>query len=230
MLRVEVSVASVLERLNRFVVVADSAAGPLRLYLRNTGRLRDLIQRGSTALFIPSKRAKTDGLLVGIMIDDRQAAIVDPALQTRVFEEAWRRGHIPWLDGWRIVKREYMFGGSRIDYLIARNRSRGLLEVKSAVYHSEDNYCMYPDTVSMRGRRHVETLIKARNRHYHAFMVFISAHPLCNRFRPCSEADPVMSILLRKASRIGVKLYSVKMHLNADGEAVLDSSSIPITL
>jgi len=230
LLKVEVRTASLLERINRFVVLAETHLGQIRLYLRNTGRLRDLIQRGSTALFIPNKRVKTDGLLIGVMIDEVRAAIVDPILQISAFEEAWRRGLIPWLEGWRIAKREYNFEDSRIDYFIVKDRSRGLLEAKSAVYHSEDNYCMYPDTVSTRGRRHVEALIRARNKHYQSFIVFISAHPLCRRFKPCSEADPLLRALLLKARRLGVKLYSLKMHLKVDGEIVLDSPSIPVML
>ena len=230
LLKVEVRAASLLERINRFVVFAETPLGMLRLYLRNTGRLRDLIQRGSTALFIPNKKLKTDGLLIGVMIDEERAAIVDPVLQTSAFEEAWRRGLIPWLEGWRIAKREYNFEDSRIDYLIVKDRAKGLLEAKSAVYHSDDNYCMYPDSISTRGRRHVEALIRARNRHYHSFIVFISAHPLCRRFKPCSDADPLLRALLIKARRFGVKLYSLKMHLKVDGEIVFDSPSIPITL
>lgn len=229
-LKLEVDIAVVMRRLNRFVVEAEYFGRPIRLYLRNTGRLSDLLQKGSVALYIQHRGSSTDGLLVGIMIDEEDAAIIDPVLQTVVFEESWRRGLIPWLAGWRIAKREYRYGDSRIDYLIVKNDSKGLLEVKSAVYRLGDGYCTYPDTVSIRGRRHIERLIQARSRHYQSFLVFISAHPLCSYFRPCREADPLIEELLRKAKITGVNIYSMKMHITREGEAILDSSSIPVVI
>ncbi|MEM2802949.1 MAG: DNA/RNA nuclease SfsA [Nitrososphaerota archaeon] len=229
-LKIKVDIAVVRRRLNRFVVKADYFGKSLRLYLRNTGRLSDLLQPGSAALFIRDKGPRTDGLLVGIAIDDKRAAILDTGLQTVIFEESWRRGLIPWLEGWRIAKREYRYYDSRIDYLIVKGEAKGLLEVKSAVYHLGDYYCMYPDTISIRGRRHIERLIQARRRNYHAFLVFIAAHPSCRYFRPCREADPVIGEILRKARDSGVNIYSVKMYLTIDGEAILDSSSIPVLI
>lgn len=229
-LKIEVDTSIIIQRLNRFVVEAECFGKHLRLYLRNTGRLSELLLPGSKALFIHNKRAKTDGLLVGIVVDDGRAAIIDPRLQTVVFEESWNRGLIPWLEGWKISKREYEFRDSRIDYLITKDSSKGLLEIKSAVYHLGDNYCMYPDTISIRGRRHIERLIQARRNNYHSFLVFISAHPLCRYFKPCSEADPIIAEVLRKAKESGVNIYSVKMHLTINGEAILDSPSIPVII
>ncbi len=229
-LKVEVDTAVIMRRLNRFVIEACYFDKSLKLYLRNTGRLSELLLPGSTALFIHHKGPRTDGLLVGIMIDDMRAAILDTKLQTVIFEESWRRGLIPWLEGWRIAKREYRYRDSRIDYLIVKNKSKGLLEIKSALYHLGDNYCMYPDTISIRGRRHVERLIQARRRNYQSFLVFISAHPLCRYFMPCREADPFIGEILRKARELGVDIYSVKMHLTKDGEAILDSPSIPVLI
>lgn len=227
-LKIEMDTAVVRRRLNRFVVEADYSGESLRLYLRNTGRLSDLLRPGATALFIHNRGPKTNGLLIGIMIDEGRAAIIDPRLQTAIFEESWRKGLIPWLEGWRIAKREYRYYDSMIDYLIVKNETEGLLEVKSAVYHLGDGYCMYPDTISIRGRRHIERLIQARRRNYHSFLVFIAAHPSCRYFKPCREADPLIGEILRKARDSGVNIYSIKMFLTVDGEAILESSSVPV--
>ncbi len=229
LLRLELEEAAALQRLNRFVVEAATQSGTLRLHTRNTGRLHDLIYPGSTLLYAPRRRGKTSGLIVGVVVEGEAAAIIDPATQAAAFEMAWERGLVGWLRGWRASAREAWYRGSRIDYAIEGPGGRGLLELKSAVYLSREGLCMYPDTVSERGRRHVEALAEAARSGLRAVIAFIAAHPLCTGFRPCCEVDPQLCAKLREASEAGVEVYATKMHLRR-GQVILDSDNIPVSL
>lgn len=228
--RLSVEEAEVYRRINRFAVRCITGRGERLLHLRNTGRLPDLIYAGARVLYLPKKGGKTHGLIIGAMIDGDSAALIDPVTQTRVFEKSAGLGLLPWFRGREIARREVPFLGRRIDYLIRSRGSDGLLEVKSAVFHSGDGYCMYPDTVSLRGRRHVEALIKAREAGLDVLIVFISAHPLCRAFKPCRAVDPEVARLLSEARRRGVEIYSIKMHMRRDGEVLLDDASLPVEL
>ena len=228
--RLEVEEGEVEKRLNRFVVLCRSGGRTIYLHLRNTGRLLDLLYPGARVLYLPKKRGRTSGLIVGVVVDERSAALIDPGTQARAFEEAATLGFIPWMRERRIIGREFLYEGRRIDYLFEGEGRRGLLELKSAVFYSGDGHCMYPDTVSLRGRRHVEALMRARESGMDAVIVFISAHPSCRAFRPCSEVDPAIASLISRAAEMGVEVHSVKMHLGIGGEILLDAPSLPVDL
>jgi sugar fermentation stimulation protein A len=229
LLKLALEEAVALRRLNRFVVEVSTPLGTLRLHTRNTGRLVDLIYPGSTLLYAPRELGKTRGVIVGVRVEDEAAAIIDPPTQAAAFEEAWARGLVGWLGGWRALAREARYRGSRIDYAVEGPGGRGLLELKSAVYLSREGFCMYPDAVSERGRRHVEVLVDAARRGLRAIIAFISAHPLCTGFRPCCEVDPQLCTMLREAWKAGVEVYALKMHLRRD-EVILDTDSLPVRL
>ena len=230
LLRLALEEAVALRRLNRFVVEATTQSGTLRLHTRNTGKLLDLIYPGSRLLYSPRRTRKTAGLVVGVAVDGEEAALIDPATQAAAFEEAWEKGLVGWLRGWRASKREAWYRGSRIDYGLEGPGGHGLLELKSAVYFSSEGLCMYPDTVSERGRRHVEALNEAARSGLRAIIAFIAAHPLCTGFRPCCEADPQFCAKLREAREVGVEVYATKIHLLLNGKVVLDSDNIPVRL
>jgi len=229
LLRLALEEAVALRRLNRFVVEASTPLGTLRLHTRNTGRLVDLIYPGSTLLYAPRERGRTRGVIVAVRVGEEAAAIIDPPTQAAAFEEAWERGLVGWLRGWRASARETRYRGSRIDYAIEGPGGWGLLELKSAVYLSREGLCMYPDTVSERGRRHVEALAEAARSGLRAVIAFVAAHPLCTGFRPCCEVDPQLCTLLREAREAGVEVYATKMHLRR-GEIILDTDSLPVRL
>ncbi|MCS7145304.1 MAG: DNA/RNA nuclease SfsA [Nitrososphaerota archaeon] len=218
-------------RLNRFVVEAEAAGGGRGLlHLRNTGRLLDLVYPGARLLYEPRPRRRTAGVVVGVEVGGGLAALIDPPTQVAVFEEAWRRGLIGWLRGWGMAGREAVYRGSRLDYLLnGPGGASGVMEVKSAVYLSGGGFCMYPDTVSARGRRHVDVLVEGRREGLRAVIAFVAAHPLCTGFRPCCEVDPILCEKLRRAVEAGVEVRAVKMHLEG-GEVLLDSDDLPVSL
>ncbi len=226
-LRLERAVA--LRRLNRFVVEAEAGGVRVLLHTRNTGRLLDLLYHGAPLLYAPRGSGRTEGVIVGVEVDEGLAAVIDPYTQVSAFEEAWRRGLIGWLRDWVVRGRDAAYRGSRIDYLIEGADGLGLLEVKSAVYLSEEGACMYPDTVSERGRRHLDRLVEARGEGMRAIIAFIAAHPRCTHFRPCCRVDPILCERLRAARGRGVEIHSVKMHLEG-GEVLLDSPDLPVEL
>ena len=229
LLRLRLEEAVALKRMNRFVVEASASGRTLMLHTRNTGRLLDLIYPGSRLLYKPRKTPRTSGVIIGVLIEGERAAIIDPPTQTMAFEEAWSRGLISWLRGWRQAAKEVIHLGSRIDYALESAEGRGLLELKSAVYLSREGLCMYPNTVSERGRRHVEALAEAARSGLRAVIAFVAAHPLCTGFRPCCEVDPQLCTLLREAREAGVEVYAAKMHLRS-GQVILDSDNIPVSL
>lgn len=228
LIKLDLETATVVKRVSRVSVLCEKEGVEALFHMTNTGRLLELIYPGATVYVYKRKGVKTDGVVVGVDTRDGPA-LIDTRTQSRCFELACERGLVPWLQPYKIVGREVKIGGSRIDYLIeAGSDAKGLMELKSAVYLDSDGAAMYPDTVSLRGRDHI-MLLTGLPRKLRRIITFIAAHPAAKYFRPCDEADPMISRLLKAAVEGGVELRSVKICLR-DGAVYLEDWDLPIRL
>ena len=114
--RYDVFPATVVRHDTRVTVIACAAGQEFRALLRNTGRLADLIHPGAEILCLPKEGGKTAAQVLGTVVDDERATLLDTLVQARAFETAAKRGLIPWLPG--IVRREVRVRESRLDYAI----------------------------------------------------------------------------------------------------------------
>ncbi len=218
-----------IKRENRFVGLARCGGRDTRVHINNTGRLVDLLFPGAEILCIEIKAPKIPLRVIGTRVSGDRWTLIDTKLQEKVFIASVEGNYIPWLAGYRVVKRDHDLGGLKIDLLLRSVDSgrEALVELKSAVYYyPSDRSARYPDTISIRGRRHVEALIRSTG--YDRYLIFIAGHPEAEIFGP-SGIDPMLPGLLRKALESGVVVKSIKIYI--DGRSiVLSNPDLPITL
>lgn len=201
---------SVVERLNRFVVEVQLRADCRKAYINNTGRLHQFLVKGREGFCVQNdKPGKTDYRLFAIK-EGNLAAIIDTQLQMKALERSLEMRLIPWLEGYRVSKRNARLGESVIDYLLECSGKPVYLEVKSAVLR-EGHYAMYPDCSSARGRRHIRELTSHVDGGGRATILFIAALPEVKAFKPCRSADPELCELLVEAHQAGVEIRSIGM-------------------
>jgi sugar fermentation stimulation protein A len=217
-----------LRRVNRFVAEVQNGSRSYAL-IRNTGRLLDLLAPTARCLCIPKTGGKTSYILVGVLLNDGKAALIDPFLQCRAFETAASKGLLPWLRGWNIVDKEVKHENSRIDYMIGRGDETGFLETKSAAYFT-GYYSTYPDCPTDRGLRHIRLLSKIANSGRRAVILFIAAHPSARGFSPNLRGDPRIVQALMDGEMSGLEIYSMKVHLTGGGSVVVDNPSLPVVV
>ncbi len=169
------------------------------------------------------------GRVVGVSLGD-SAALIDTILQARMFEKALELKLIPWLQGYKVERREIIKYGSRFDYLLSNGLDEIILELKSAVYLSYDGAVMYPDTISERGIKHFEILNKLKLMGKNTSIVFIAAHPYARYFRPNFDVDPRLRTILCTSLKLDILIKSIKMHLEEDGSVILDNADLPVMI
>ena len=133
------------------------------------------------------------------------AAVLDAALT----------GH-PQLDGFRVEKREFTWGDSRFDLKITNGRKEGFVEIKNVTYRSGDT-ALFPDAVTARGKKHLETLIRARAEGYIACNLYIVQRSDCTEFAPAREIDPAYSDTMLLAAEKGVIMAACMMDIRPEG-------------
>jgi sugar fermentation stimulation protein A len=190
--------------------------------------LREFIVAGRRAYCLRHEsRLKTDYRLFAIE-EWEQGALIDTQLQMRAFENALETGLIPWLEGYRVVRRNARLGDSLIDYLLEGEGNEAYLEVKSAVLRDGD-HAMYPDCPSLRGQRHVRELTEHEKGGGKSIILFVAALPGVRAFKPNKDADPVLCDLLIKALRAGVVVKALNIiYEPRESSVCMVTSDLPV--
>ena len=125
---------------------------------------------------------------------------------------------IPGLRGYAAWRREVRVdGGSRLDFRLDGHRRRNnpaFLEVKSVTL-AEGSTARFPDSVTERGRHHLETLVRLRGQGARAVLLFVVQRSDCDSVEPADDFDPAFGRTLRAAARAGVEVLAVGARVSA---------------
>ncbi|MDH3284047.1 MAG: DNA/RNA nuclease SfsA, partial [Acidobacteriota bacterium] len=121
--------------------------------------------------------------------------------------EALEDGIIHELRGFEETKREVPFDESRIDFLLEGGGPRPscFVEVKS-VTHVENRVALFPDAITLRGQKHLDTLTRVVASGHRAVMLFVVQRTDGEVFRPAHRIDPEYGRMLRKSNAKGVDI------------------------
>ncbi len=90
-----------------------------------------------------------------------------------------------------------------------------LLEVKGCTL-IKDGLALFPDAPTIRGKKHVEELIRAKSEVFNAAVLFLVMREDALEFTPNWGMDPDFSNALSEANKknVGIIVYSFKILLN----------------
>lgn len=156
---------------------------------------------------------------------------VNTALANAVVAAALEAGVPARLSGYARLEREVTAApGSRLDFRLSgrpRDARPLWLEVKSVTL-AEGRRGLFPDSVSERGRRHLETLAGRARGGERAAMLFLVQRADCDVVSPADAIDPGYGRALRCAARAGVELFALGARVGA--RAVTVERQLPVQL
>jgi sugar fermentation stimulation protein A len=208
------------ERPNRFTVLFETERKTEKAHLRDPGRLKELLIPGTLLLLRPAdnltnRKTKYDVMAVW---KDGVWVLINSGLHSDLAAELIESGLVEEFLPYSIEKREYTFGNSRIDFLLSgEDDKKMLLEVKGCTL-VEEGLAKFPDAPTLRGKRHVEELIKAKEEGFNSAVLFLIMRDDAVKFGPNWEMDPEFSSTLKIAWEKGVKIivYSFEILLKED--------------
>lgn len=104
---------------------------------------------------------------------------------------------------------------SRLDFRLLDGKGRDTwLEVKSVTL-AEGDLARFPDSVTQRGRRHVESLARLRAGGARAVLLFLVQRADCRAVEPADDIDPDYATALREAARAGVEVLALGARVTA---------------
>ncbi len=198
-------------RLNRFAaeVVIDGVRE--RVHVRNTGRCGDLLVAGNT-VYLEDHRQDMNGrrLSFTLIAAERGDKLVniDSAAPNKVMAEALASGEVelPRFAELKTVTPEYTFMNSRFDFYIEDiNGHKGFIEVKGCALE-KNGIAVFPDAPTLRGKRHVEQLIRARRIGYFAAVIFVVQMEDVKLFMPNYDTHAEFAAALLDGEEAGVMI------------------------
>ena len=191
-------------RPNRFVARVETAAGEETVHVKNTGRCRELLIPGVTVYLARSSNParKTAFDLVAVEKGDRLINL-DAQAPNQVFAEwAASGGFLPEATA---LRREYVYGDSRLDFCLETPGGRHLVEVKGVTLE-EDGVVRFPDAPTERGVKHIRELEKAVREGTAATLFFVIQMRGVRWFSPNDDTHPEFGAALREAAAAGVRI------------------------
>jgi len=146
-------------------------------------------------------------------------------------ERVLAEGAVPALRGYTGLRREVaVHTGSRLDFALDRHPDDPrpcFVEVKSVTL-AEGRRARFPDAVTERGRRHMETLAKLRASGARTALLFVVQRGDCTAVEPADDIDPAYGDALRAAVREGVEVHAVRARVTA--QRIRAEALLPVEL
>lgn len=200
-----------LHRLNRFVAEVEIDGRQERVHVKNTGRCRELLIPGSqiwlTKPGTPGRKTEYD--LVAVRKDNGLLFNIDSQAPNKVVAE--------WLaeQNYEVVKPEFTYGDSRIDFYMEWEDIRCLMEVKGCTLEI-DGVGYFPDAPTERGVKHIRELIRAREEGYEAALAFVIQMDGITEVRPNVATHPAFGEAMEDARKAGVQILFLPCHVEPD--------------
>ncbi len=199
--------ARFLARPNRFVARVEMEQQEVICHVKNTGRCRELLVPGVTVWLEegtnPNRKTAYD--LIAVEKGDRLINM-DSQAPNKVFEEWAVAGHFQ--PGLTKLRRETTYGSSRFDFYWESSEKRGFVEVKGVTLE-EDGVVRFPDAPTLRGIKHLEELVAARQAGYEAAVCFVIQMEGVRWFSPNDATHPEFGQALRRAAEAGVDILAL---------------------
>ena len=247
--------AKFIERENRFVakvrlLETDADGEIIRVHVKNTGRCRELLLRGSRVYLedfegrMGSRRMQHSLVAVEKKVvcnagdgkGERTILInMDSQAPNKVAQEALADGRIS-LPGMTdddrkggaltLIKPEAKFGNSRFDFYVESGTEIVGTEPRRAfievkgVTLEENGHARFPDAPTERGVKHINELIRAKQEGYGAYIIFIVQMEGIEDVAPNYDTHPEFGEALAKASNAGVIILAYDCRVAPDSLTV----------
>ena len=204
-----------IERPNRFVVVFETEPSLTETaHLRDPGRLKELLIPGAKLLLRkakPNPKRKTKYDVIAVFNQDIWV-LINSGFHSDIAADLIESELIKELSNYSILRREYTYGKSRIDFLLTnQEKFKMLLEVKGCTL-VEKGLAKFPDAPTLRGKKHLEELSHSIGDGFKAAALFLIIRNDAKEFTPNTAMDPDFSSALGSAMENGVFIiaYSFK--------------------
>lgn len=204
-----------LDRPNRFVAHVQINDVTHTVHVKNTGRCKELLLSGALVRLERSDNPNRKTLydLVAVLKEGLGWVNIDSQAPNQVVKEWLETQHFD------LIKPEYTYGNSRVDFYMERGDQKYLLEVKGCTLEI-DGIGYFPDAPTLRGVKHLRELTQAQSAGYQCAVAFVIQMPDITEVRPNIATQPEFGTAWDDAVKAGVKILFLPCSIGRDTLAV----------
>jgi sugar fermentation stimulation protein A len=202
---------TLMKRYKRFLADVKLDNGEeITAHCTNSGSMKSCLENGAEVYLSPVNDPKRKTRFTWEMIKINGDWVgINTGNPNKLAFEAISKGEIPGLDNYTIVRREVKFGDSRFDIFAENKNEQCFVEVKNVTL-KEGKYALFPDAVTTRGQKHLNTLVEVKKQGMRAVMLYIVQRSDVEIFAPAKEIDPGYAKALKKAVSEGVEVIAMQ--------------------
>lgn len=203
-----------ISRPNRFIATVDIEGTIETVHVKNTGRCRELLIPGVKVMLEksnnPDRKTKYD--LVMVYKENLGWVNIDSQMPNALVRE-WLESEPEEFLGLTLIKPEYTYGDSRVDFYLERVDEKILIEVKGVTLEI-DGIGYFPDAPTERGVKHIRELIKAKREGYEAYIAFVIQMNGIKEVRANMNTHREFGVALEEAQKAGVKVLMLECNVS----------------
>ena len=205
-----------IKRYKRFFVDIKLKNKIITAHCPNSGSMLNLLKPGNQVWFTKSKNEKRKlKYTLQIIEVNKVKHCVNTHITNKVIQESLNKKLIDELAEFSIVKAEKKFGkNTRFDFYLGnlKNNKKAYLEVKSVSLSRRKGFAEFPDAVTIRGKKHLQDLMLAKEQGYESYLIFLVQIENCNTFSIASDIDPDYFKAFKQAisKKVNILCYDCK--------------------
>ena len=224
------------QRYKRFLAdVRLSNGEQITIHCPNTGSMRNCQNPGSKIWFTASanKNRKYAHTWQLVEVESNVLVGINTGLANRLVLEAIQKKAVANLHGYSTARTEVSYGSenSRIDILL---ESAGLkdcfIEVKNVSLGASTGEGFFPDSVTVRGQKHLKELMSVKESGARAVLFFCVQHSKVESVAPAHEIDPVYAELLIEAMNRGVEVMAYRTEVDLVSSTIWLDRELPVRI
>ena len=213
-------------RPNRFIALVNINGKEEKCHVKNTGRCKELLIPGVEVYLQKASNPNRSTAFDLIAVKKGNLLInMDSQIPNKVLAEWLNK--TSYLPGLTLLKPETKFGNSRLDFYYERGETKGFIEVKGVTLE-QNGVALFPDAPTLRGIKHLQELILAKQQGYEAMVAFVIQMKGVTKFMPNDVTHPAFGAALREAARHGVSVIALDCNVTPD--EITGDSLLPVVL
>ena len=185
----------------------------------NTGSMYGLLKKDNKVWISKSDNPNRKLKYTLEIIEDKKSKVgVNTHSTNKIVNHALQNKLIKELSNFSEIKPESRYGtNTRFDFLIIDRKFKAFLEVKNVTLSRKKKLAEFPDSVTSRGLKHINELVKAGKKKYKIFILFLVQRDDCDSFSIAKDIDPNYSIALQKAVKNNLKVLCYDCKFSSKG-------------
>ncbi|MBE6576134.1 MAG: DNA/RNA nuclease SfsA [Ruminococcaceae bacterium] len=213
-------IAEFLSRPNRFIARVRMGDTQHTVHVKNTGRCRELLVPGRQVVLARGggEKRKTEYDLIAVDKPGLGWVNIDSQAPNTVARE-WLGTLAP-----DLLRPEYTFGDSRLDFYMEKGGERYLIEVKGCTLEI-DGQGYFPDAPTVRGAKHLRELNRAFGQGYTCAVLFVIQMNGITAVHPNRTTDPAFAAAWAEAEAAGVRIIPLPCTVTEDTLTAADNGT-----